>query len=419
MSLSTALAIALPAASEQKSLTVPGRASANVSLASAGMFVAAAWSASTASGVTDIYAATSPDAGATFSAPVRVNATAGEARVNGEQPPRIALRSRASGPPEIVVVWTAKGSAGTRLLTARSNDAGRTFTRTAVVPGTDAAGNRGWEAVGAGRNGEVFAAWLDHRRLAAQESTMAAGHKHGGTHAAPSAAKPDGVAMAQLSDLYVGNLSGGATASIVTNGVCYCCKTAVAAGPRNEVFVAWRHVYPGNLRDIAFSASPDGGRTFSDAVRVSEDRWEIAGCPDDGPTMAVEPGGRIHVAWPTVMTEEGAVVKALFHAVSNDGRRFTPRQRIPSRGQANHPQLVVAGDGTIVVAWDESGDGSRRIAYARGTTSAAGAVSFQRVATSGNELGTYPALAAVSDGVLMAWTTGDPAKSVIQVEKVQ
>jgi hypothetical protein len=269
----------------------------------------------------------------------------------------------------------------------------------------------------------VFAAWLDHRRLAAQEATMAAGHKHGGAHAAPGApdgvAKPDGVAMAQLSDLYVANLNGGATARIVTSGVCYCCKTAVAAGTSDEVFVAWRHVYPGNLRDIAFSASRDGGRTFSGPVRVSEDRWEISGCPDDGPAMAVGPGGRIHVAWPTVMTEQGAVVKALFHAVSNDGRTFSPRQRIPSRGQANHPHLIVAGDGTIVVAWDESGDGSRRIAYARGTTNTDGVVSFQRVAPGRIEPGMYPVLAAVSGGVLMAWTTGDPAKSVIRVEKVQ
>jgi hypothetical protein len=418
VSLSTALAIAQSAASGDTSLTVPGRASAHVSLASAGAFVAAAWSASTASGVTDVYVATSPDAGGTFSTPVRVNTNAGEARVNGEQPPRLALRPRASGPPEIVVVWTAKGSAGTRLLTARSTDAGRTFTRTTVVPGTDTAGNRGWEAVGAGPGGEVLAAWLDHRRLAAHESTMAAGHKHGGSHSAPGAANPDGVAMAQLSDLYVANLNGGAM-GVVTSGVCYCCKTAVAAGPRNEAFVAWRHVYPGNLRDIAFSASHDGGRTFTDPVRVSEDRWEIAGCPDDGPAMIVEPRGRIHIVWPTVIDDGGAIVKALFHAQSDDGRTFTRRQRIPTRGQANHAQMVMAADGSVVVAWDESGDGSRRIAHARGTATPAGAVSFERSPTSAIEVGSYPALASAPDGVLMAWTSGEPAKSVIHVKKVQ
>src|SRR6202008_3967617 len=120
------------------------------------------------------------------------NSSAGEARVNGEQPPRLALNPRPSGTPEIVVVWTAKGSSGTRLLTARSADGGRTFARTSMVAGTDAPGNRGWEAVGTARNDAVYAPWLDHRRLAANESKMAAGHQHGGAHAAPSAEKADG-----------------------------------------------------------------------------------------------------------------------------------------------------------------------------------------------------------------------------------
>ena len=43
----------------------------------------------------------------TFAQPVRVNSTPGDARVNGEQPPRVALASR-KGDPEIVVIWTAK-----------------------------------------------------------------------------------------------------------------------------------------------------------------------------------------------------------------------------------------------------------------------------------------------------------------------
>src|SRR5262245_235702 len=154
-SLSLALALALPRAANERSWSVAGRASANVSMASAGAFVAAVWSASTSSGVTDVYVATSADAGETFSAPVRVNSVPGEARVNGEQPPRLALNLRSAGPPEIVVLWTAKGSAGTRLLTARSVDGGRTFASSALVPGTDAAGNRGWEAIGGASGGAV------------------------------------------------------------------------------------------------------------------------------------------------------------------------------------------------------------------------------------------------------------------------
>ena len=69
---------------------VAGRANANASIASRGSFVGLAWTARTKDGVTDVYAATSRDAGRSFRAPVRVNQIAGDASVSGEQPPRIA-----------------------------------------------------------------------------------------------------------------------------------------------------------------------------------------------------------------------------------------------------------------------------------------------------------------------------------------
>ena len=48
--------------------------------------------------------------------------------------------------------------------------------------------------------------------------------------------------------------------------------------------------------------------------------------------MKVDPTGRIHIVWPAVIAERGTQVKALFHAVSSDGQRFSPRTRIPTNG---------------------------------------------------------------------------------------
>src|SRR6478609_7129768 len=111
-----ALMVSGDAATSAVTLSVGGRASANVSRAASGTYVAAVWSASAPGGETDIYAAASQDAGRTFSSPVRVNSIAGDARVNGEQPPRLALKDRSGLPPEIAVVWTTKGTAGSKLL---------------------------------------------------------------------------------------------------------------------------------------------------------------------------------------------------------------------------------------------------------------------------------------------------------------
>lgn len=415
------------AATSPTTLAVSGRANANVSLSASGLFVAAVWSASAPAGDTDVYAATSRDGGRTFSSPVRVNSVPGDARVNGEQPPRLALKERAGSTPEVVVVWTTKGSAGTKLLQATSTDGGRTFTASALVPGSDAPGNRGWEAVGAGPGGRFFSVWLDHRKMAPpQQMKMAGEHHHEGatapappsTAAASAAAPTDGVAMAQLSQLYVTSLDGVIAPKGVTGGVCYCCKTAIAAGPGNSLFLAWRHVYAGNMRDIAFAASRDGGKTFAPPVRVSEDKWQIEGCPDDGPSMVVDASGAVHIVWPSVVTEKSGPVKALFYATSRDGGSFSPRRRLPTQGQANHPQLAIDTAGSLAVGWDESGSGSRTLASALGRPDAAGTMQFTRTAEA-REVGTYPVLVSVrAGGWLRAWTTGDPSRSEIRVASI-
>ena len=406
-----------PAATAVQTLAVGGRANANVSLASEGKTVVATWSAALPDGTTDLFAAVSRDGGAAFGAPVRVNQTPGAVRVNGEQPPRVTLVPRGTAVPAIVVIWTARAASGTVLLTARSEDGGRTFGPSTLVPGTDAAGNRGWEAIGTDPAGGVHAVWLDHRRMAAPDATKtAATHRHG-----EGSSAGDGVAMAQLSDLYFDTLTDAAAPKAVTPGVCYCCKTAVAFGKPKQLFLAWRHVYPGNFRDMAFAASSDGGRTFGSPVRVSQDNWMLEGCPDDGPALKVDGRGRIHIAWPAVVAEkgtQGTQTKALFYAMSSDGRAFQPRVRIPTEGQANHPQLALASDGTLQLAWDEAGGGTRRIVTGSGVVDATGHATFTRTPLAG-ETGVYPVIVATPGGALVAWTSGAPDSSVIRARPME
>jgi hypothetical protein len=201
-------------------LAVTGRSNANASIAASGSFVAIAWGA-TAGSTTDVYIASSRDGGRTFGRPARVNDLASSANLSGEQPPRVTLIPRAGHDPSVVVVWTAKGTTGTRLLSARSDDGGTSFGRPAAVPGTEAPGNRGWHAVATDRAGDIVAIWLDHRELAPSGSgagSGAAAHDH----AAHAARETDGVARAQRSKLFFANLSSARAAQPVTGGVCYC-----------------------------------------------------------------------------------------------------------------------------------------------------------------------------------------------------
>src|SRR5689334_21585583 len=157
---------------------VPERVNEYASIVSRQMWVALAWAASSDASGTDIYAAVSRDGGASFGSPVRVNTVAKQASVNGEQPPRIAIVP-GSGGPALVVVWTAKGESGTVILSARSSDGGRSFAASMPVPGSDAAGNRGWESVAVDPAiGRIYTAWLDHRDSAGQAGGAHAAHQH-------------------------------------------------------------------------------------------------------------------------------------------------------------------------------------------------------------------------------------------------
>jgi hypothetical protein len=386
------------------SLAIAGRSNATPWVASDGPLVAVVWGASIA-GKTDVFVAVSHDSGKTFGTSVQVNTIPGEARLGGELPPRVAVTAgRGPSTAEVVVLWTARGAA-TSIKTARSRDGGRTFEPAVELQGADAAGDRGWPSLALDGRGAAHAIWLDHRGLAAARAANASrDHRSGAAH--------DGVAMAQKSGLYyaAGTPTSGRE---LAKGVCYCCKTALAAGADQTVYAAWRHVYQGNIRDIAFTVSRDGGRSFDEPIRVSDDTWAINGCPDDGPAIAVDSQGEVHLAWPTVVggpNPEGA----LFYASTRDGRTFTPRTRIPTLGSARptHPQIVVDRRGRIVVAWDELVNG-QRMAAAREVSKSGQRVDFGPVITlSPGNPATYPVLAATSSGVVAVWTTGGDAATV-------
>jgi hypothetical protein len=390
-----------------------------VSIASAGNIVALVWAASQAGSPTEIYAATSRDGGRSFAEPVRVSGPDSPADVGGEQPPQVALAG-VSTAPIITVVWTSKGKAGTRLFTATSTNSGKTFGSPAVVPGADAPGNRGWESIAVDSRGRVAAIWLDHRDMAHTGADAGAHgeHQHGaeGTASPSGAATIDGAARAQASQLMFATIGDAAPAHGVARGVCYCCKTALISGQGDAIYAAWRHVYPGNRRDIAFAVSRNGGRTFTEPVRVSDDGWQIDGCPENGPAMAVDSAQRVHVIWPTLVRDASGSSLRLFHASTSDGRTFTQRTAVPVSGAAYHPRLVTAADGSLVAAWDEVVNGARRTRLARGRPESSGRVTFTPLDFSTPAM--YPALTATPDGVVLAWSAGATGGSRISVVRV-
>jgi hypothetical protein len=385
-------------------LGVAGHSNATPSVAVLGRTVVVVWTAGKG-GVANVYAATSHDGGATFSEPRRVNDEDGDVSINSEQPPRVAI-SGAGTAGILTVIWSKRGDGAQKgrqdtVRIARSTDGGRTFSPARMIHDPKFSGARGWESLTTGLDGAVHAVWLDGRDAERRAS--------------------EGAAKGQpWQDIYHATVSadGRIVESQVAAGVCFCCKTAVAVDGRGAVYAAWRHIFPGSMRDIAFASSTDGGRHFGALVRVSEDQWQLNGCPEDGPAMAVEASGTIHIVWPTLVSD-GTPQKALFYAASRDGRSFSPRARVPTTGMTNpsHPQLALTPDGGSAIVWDEVVDGARRVSMSRVSREG---VFGPSQALSGSEPAVYPATVRLATGdFLVAWTSRtSPDQSVISVKRV-
>ena len=393
-----------------QSLAVAGAVNATPSLAASGRAVAAVWTA-TKDGSSNVYLATSVDGGATFSPPRRVNDQEGDAGATNEQPPRVVIAGVGAAQ-TITVMWSKRdtGPMATRrdvIRMARSTDGGRTFSPARYTHDPSLSGARGWEALTLAANGSVHAVWLDGREAARKIAAMS----HAGM---PHKGQPP-------QEIYYGTLTadGRMIETRIAEDVCFCCKTAIAVDARGGVNVAWRHVFPGSMRDIAFARSTDGGRQFSPIVRVSEDNGELNGCPEDGPSLAVDASGIIHLAWATVIAE-GEPRKVVFYSTSRDGKTFSRRARIPTAADTTpgHPQLALTSNGGAVIVFDETASGIRRVSLAR--VSRNGEPGAPQI-LSDNESASHPVVVQTAPrGSLVAWTSRvGEAPSTIRLRRIE
>ena len=375
-----------------ETLGIPGAANSTPVLAASGPWVVAVWTAIEHER-TNVYAATSADGAVRFGPPVRVNDADGEAHVYGEDPPRVAIGSAANAttPPEIVVTWPSDRAKHLGLRSSRSLDGGRTFLPSVSIGDEAVVGERGFQSVTVGADHIVRAAWLDQRRDPGTPP-----HKN---------VEGDWDPM-HLMFASTSNDGRWAPETRLATDVCGCCKTAIATGRDGTIYVAFRNIYPGSLRDISFTVSRDGGRTFSSPVRVSEDHWKLDGCPDDGPTIALDDESVVHLVWPTLVQGEQPAI-GLFHASTRDGVTFTPRQRIETLGtpKPSHPQMTLDRCGALQLAWDEAQDRRRVVVMRQLLPQASGNVDVGSARViSGSASAVYPVVASVDGGVLAAWT---------------
>ncbi|MCX5721672.1 MAG: sialidase family protein [Nitrospirae bacterium] len=218
---------------------------------------------------------------------------------------------------------------------SRSTDGGKTFLPSILVNDDEQVIGHSFDSIHVAPDGVVHVAWIDGRE----------GKKESGTFVTRSLDHGRTVAK---------NLK-------VDENTCVCCRTSLTTGPDGTLYVAWRKILPGDLRETVVARSTDGGQTFTTPVIVGQDRWVFPGCPHRPASIGTDRLGRLYVVWYTEGVDE---TPAVFLAYSDDhGETFSPKQKLNvSKGTfPDHPQLAVDPEGRLVIVWEEQSPVRREV----------------------------------------------------------
>jgi hypothetical protein len=180
------------------------------------------------------------------------------------------------------------------------------------------------------------------------------------------------------------------------------CEVAAASAPDGTLYLAWRHVYPGNLRDIVVARSDDQGATWSSPRRVHADGWSFDGCPRAGPSILVDAAGHLHVAWWT--GKSGAA--GVWYARSADRVETFGAPvalGVSETSRPAHVQLAARPGGGLLAVWDDGTTGSPTILLRRTGVDGASFGPAQVLSQPGGSVAN-PVIAIHGGRVAVAWT---------------
>lgn len=307
--------------------------------------------------------------------PVELRDQLGPVEAHGEAPPKLAYGPDGALNALYVVPKVVPGHRFplAALRFTRSVDGGRTWSAPVSVADDAVFGTHNFHALHAAGDGTLYVSWLDSR---------------------------SGRSSVYLTRSTDGGRTWRRNHALGAGEACPCCRTGLASAADGTLYVAWRVVLPGNIRDIVVAHSRDHGTTWSDPVRVHEDNWEFAGCPHAGPSLQVDRENRLHVAWWT--GKEGAA--GVYYARSDDGGRTFGAPvplGIARFSRPAHVQIAVGR--AVVVTWD---DGTQRVSRIVVRVSRDGGRSFSRavpVSVAGR-WAAFPVLALRDSLLTVAWS---------------
>ncbi len=278
--------------------------------------------------------------------------------------------------------YVADATYAYQLLTAFSDDGGASWSRP-VSPHTDATPTEHGFVSTYAADGRTGLVWLDGRNT------------------------PD--AAMTLRTATLASDGGLSDETVLDDSVCDCCQTDIAIAESGPVAI-YRNRTEDEIRDIFVARQVDG--KWQQGVAISNDGWEISGCPVNGPVIKAN-GKLVVAAWFTAANNEPTVKVAVS---KNSGKTFSVPLDVAGTNVSGHVGLALIDNQTYAVSWMESGKNEDYVIKLRAFT-----VDGQtgRVQTVGRTsvARNVPQMVLIDDKLILAWTdTMEELSKVVSVK---
>ncbi len=293
------------------------------------------------------------------------------------------------------LVKSGKGAYAYDVHVARSSDRGRTWSPLGKLNDDATESEHGFVSF-VQEEGGVRAFWLDGREMAAE------GEGHGGGEGENGHGGGDHAGSMGLRTALVGAK---VEASVLLDArTCECCQTAAVVTARGTL-VAYRDRSEGEIRDISFVTRE--ADAWSEPRTLHADRWEVPGCPVNGPSLASS-GETVVAAWYTAERNRGRVLAAFS---ADSGATFGTAIEIDSDQPMGRVDVDLLPDGDAVVTWLAASEEEGVIRLRRVDPAGRAGAATDLAKTLKSRAAGFPRAAVSGSRIIVAWTaSGEPSR---------
>lgn len=337
----------------------------------------------------EVSVANSADLGRTFSPSVAV--TPGPLTLDGGADERPQILVDGKGRVTVAYAIFKDSRYNGQIFTTVSRDSGKTFSTPRSI--TEDGSSQRFINLQQDRDGQVFASWIDKRNVVAAAKR---GREFAGASLAFSWSADGGERFEP--------------ARIAHDNMCECCRLGVVLAGDHSPAVVLRNIFSGERDHALLQFNPDMSLRL--LTRVAEDHWKLDACPHHGPSLARTADGSFHAVW----FSGGGVRQGSFYAHSSDGgRTFSEPMRIGEAERQPTRPYVYAFNGRVWLTWKEF-DGE--VTSVRVTSSNDGGRTWHdaRTLATTDDYSDHPLLVSDGRAVYLSWMTQRQGYRMIPVE---